>query len=215
MLQEFTVKLSNLLLSLSDAVDIASAQIASHQMRTSFLSWKIAEAAGLPEATIEKVYLAALLHDIGALSLEEKIRLVESKEEDDLDIHCILGEALFELSPLLAPAAGIVRHHHTPWEQWREPLDAQNVLESQIVNLADLVERMLNRRIYVLHQVDTLRDTIASHAGTDIHPDLIDVFMQLSQREDIWLDLTSPRLYSLLLHHGPYRGLEIGQQEIY
>ena len=72
MLQEFNAKFSNFLLSLSGAIDIA--KIASHQMRTSFIAWKIALAAKLPEDKIERIYLAALLHDIGALSLERPFK---------------------------------------------------------------------------------------------------------------------------------------------
>ncbi len=215
MLQEFTVKLSNLLLSLSDAIEIANSRIACHQMRTAFLAWKIAEAAKLPENTIGKIYLGALLHDIGALSLEEKVQLLEEAGEINLDTHCILGEAFYELSPILAPAAKIVRYHHTPWDSWNVPLDTPHVLESQIINLADNIERAINRNQYILHQTETLRTTISALAKNEIHPDLVDVFMGLSKREDIWLDLTSPRLYSLLLHHGPFRRIEIGQNEIF
>ena len=116
MLQEVNVKFSNLLLSLSDAIEIANPIIASHQMRTSFLAWKIAFSAKLPKDKIEKIYLASLLHDIGALSLEEKIQLHTGFEEIENDTHCIIGESLFELSPLLSPAANIVRHHHKSWQ---------------------------------------------------------------------------------------------------
>jgi HD-GYP domain-containing protein (c-di-GMP phosphodiesterase class II) len=81
MLQEFNANFSNFLLSLSDAIDIANPQIASHQMRTSFLAWKIALAAKVPEDKIEKIYLAALLHDIGALSLEEKFKFISGSRK--------------------------------------------------------------------------------------------------------------------------------------
>ncbi len=60
MLKEFNTQFSNFLLSMSDAIDIASPQIASHQMRTAFIAWKIAVAAGLPENAVEKIFLAVL-----------------------------------------------------------------------------------------------------------------------------------------------------------
>ncbi|NOZ79905.1 MAG: HD domain-containing protein [Acidobacteria bacterium] len=214
MLQEFNTRFSNLLLSLSDAIDIASPQIASHQMRTAFLSWKIASAAGLPEGQIEKIYLAALLHDIGALSLEDKIQLHAGFEVTDVDTHCVLGEALFDLSHLLKPAAGIVRYHHKPWEAWHESIDSPGVVESQIVYLADTIERSIVRDTYILHQTDELESKIASLSGSEIHPDVVGTFFQVSHQEDLWLDLVSPRLYSLLLHHGPFRGVKIDQDDI-
>ena len=175
MLQEFNAKFNNFLLSLSDAIDIANSRIASHQMRTSFLAWKIALAAELPEDKIEKIYLAALLHDIGALSLEEKIQLYDGYEEINIDTHCILGEALFDLSPLLGPAAKIVRHHHKPWKDWDEPIDSLNVTESQILYLADIVERSIVRNRYILHQIDELKSKIALLAGSEIHQDIVNL----------------------------------------
>lgn len=215
MLQVPTVKFSNFLLSLSDAMDIASPPIASHQMRTAFIAWKLAMGAGLPVDKIEKIYMAALLHDIGALSLEEKGRLHAGFEAVNPDVHCILGEALFELSPLLKSSAKIVRHHHTAWQDWNMTIDSPEVTESQILLLADEIERAISRKEYILHQVDKLNAEVVSLAGSKVHPDIVDIFMQISHYEDFWLDLTSPRLYSLLLHYGPFRLVEIEQKDIF
>ncbi len=214
MLHEFSIQFSNFLLSLSDAVDMANPQIASHQMRTSFIAWKIASAADLPEDRIERIYLAALLHDIGALSLEEKVQLHSGFERINVDTHCILGEALFELSHLLRPAAKIVRHHHKPWKAWSEPIHSPNVLESQILYLADRLERSIARDKFILHQTTELTSKMASLSRSEIHPDIVDVFMQISSHEDFWLDLVSPRLYSLLLHFGPFRQVELYQKDV-
>ena len=215
MLKEFSTKFSNFLLSLSDAIDIANPQIALHQMRTSFIAWKIALSAKLPEDKIEKIYLAALLHDIGALSLEEKIQLHVGFDEIDIDTHCILGEELFNLSPLLSPASKIVRYHHKQWQDWDESIDSPNVIESQILHLADIIERSIERNKYILHQVDAIQAKIAPLSGSEIHSDIVDIFMQISHQEDFWLDLVSSRLYSLLLHFAPARRTDIDQKDIF
>ncbi len=215
MLQELKVNFSNILLSLSDAMDVASPRIASHQLRTAFIAWKLALAADLERDQVENIYLAALLHDIGALSLEEKVQLHAGFENVTPETHCILGEILFESSPLLRPAAKVIRYHHRPWNEWDEPIDTPQVLESQVVCLADEIERNIRRKKYILHQVDDIRRMIFNLNGTVIHPDLVDVFMRLSNYEDFWLDLTSPRLYSLLLHSGPFRRVELHPKEVY
>ena len=215
MLQELKVNFSNILLSLSDAMDVASPRIASHQLRTAFIAWKLALAADLERDQVENIYLAALLHDIGALSLEEKVQLHAGFENVTPETHCILGEILFESSPLLRPAAKVIRYHHRSWNEWDEPIDTPQVLESQVVCLADEIERNIRRKKYILHQVDDIRRKIFNLNGTVIHPDLVDVFMRLSNHEDFWLDLASPRLYSLLLHSGPFRRVELDPKEIY
>jgi len=214
MLQELKIKFSNFLLSLSDAMDIANSAIALHQMRTAFIAWKLGLVAGLSEESIERLYLAALLHDIGALSLEEKIQMLIDFENTNPNIHCLLGEALLEQSPLLRKSAKIVRHHHTYWKDWKESIDNPLVLESQIVCLSDEIERSISRNVYILHQVNKLIGRMVSISGKKIHKDVVDIFMQVSKYEDFWLDLTSPRLYSLLLHCGPFRNVEIERENI-
>jgi HD-GYP domain-containing protein (c-di-GMP phosphodiesterase class II) len=208
MLKEISINLGNLFLSLSDAVDLASSSIASHQLKTSYIAWRIGKVAKFPEETIEKIFIASLLHDIGALSPEEKIRLHDF-EEKNMETHCIIGESLYKLSPLLRPAAKIVRYHHKPWKEWETSIESPNVLGSQIIFLADLLERLIKRDQYILYQVEDLTSKITSISGTEIHPDVVDLFMVISRHEDFWLDLMSPRLYSLLLHLGPFRQFEI------
>jgi HD-GYP domain-containing protein (c-di-GMP phosphodiesterase class II) len=214
MLKENSVNLGNLFLSLSDAVDLANPSIASHQVKTSYIVWQMGKVAKFPPETIEKIFIASLLHDVGALSPEDKIRLHDF-EEKKIEIHCIIGESLYNLSPLLSPAAKIVRFHHRPWEQWEASIGSPEVLESQIIFLADLLERLIKRDQYILHQVDTLTSKITSISGSEIHPNVVDLFMAISKYEDFWLDLMSPRLYSLLLHLGPVRQVEIDLETLH
>ena len=80
MQRRITVNLGNLTLSLSDAMDLASPSLAQHQQRTAFVVWELGKAAGLSDEMLENNFIAALLHDIGALSLEEKISEIEYKK---------------------------------------------------------------------------------------------------------------------------------------
>ncbi len=213
MIREISINLSNLLLSLSDAVDLASPSIGMHQMRTAFASWQIAGEAGFPHEVIEKIYAGALLHDIGALTPEDKVKLHDF-EEVNLEPHCVRGQWLYELTPLLRSSSGIVRNHHRPWNDWLGREDDPDALPSQVVYLADLLERITNRRTYILHQVRKITERISSLAGTEIHPLLVDAFRRVAEREDFWLDLVSPRLYSSLLGTGPFKNVDIGLEEL-
>lgn len=143
------VNLGNVLLSLSDAMELVSPEISQHQQRTAFTVWQMGKAAGLPERTIEEVFVAALLHDVGALSVEEKESLHQSSpsysEEKEVARHCILGQALLEKVPWLKPAAEIVRYHHTYLKEWDGSTDAPGVLRSQMLLLADRLERRIQR----------------------------------------------------------------------
>ncbi len=200
MLKKLYVNFGNFLLSFSDAIDLAYSKIASHQIRTAFISWEIAKAASLPKERIKNLFIAALFHDIGALSIEEKVSLIEL-EDIDPHPHCIRGEALFKSTPVFSKAAKIIRNHHRPWNQWDTPITTSDVFEAQAIYLADLLERKIDRKQYILHQSENLKEKIVSLSGDQI--------------EDFWLDLSSPRLYSTLLHFGPFRVVEIDYDNIF
>jgi HD-GYP domain-containing protein (c-di-GMP phosphodiesterase class II) len=214
MLKEFSVNSGNFLLSLSDSIELASSHIASHQMRVAFIAWQIAKTAGISTERIKNIFLAALFHDIGALSLEEKIK-IQKFEKIDIDIHCILGEALFESTPLFTPAKKLVRNHHKTWQSWNSTITETEPFDSQVIYIADFLEKSIKRSRYILHQVDDLNQLIYSSSGKQIHSDIVDLFMQISHREDFWLDLLSPRLYSILLHSGPFSRVVIDYDNIY
>ncbi len=71
-----SVNLGNFLLSLSDAMDLASPEMAQHQQRTAFIAWEITKTAGLSEKMTEDIFVAALLHDIGFFRVEEKLAFI-------------------------------------------------------------------------------------------------------------------------------------------
>ena len=214
MLNETSVNLGNILLSFSDAIDLANQSISAHQMRTAFIAWQMAKGAKLSQNVDEKIFMGALLHDAGALTIEDKTRL-HSFEEINTENHCIRGATLFESCPLLKESSEMVRWHHRPWREWETTIDSKDAFESQVLYLADYLERSINRNQYILHQNEELITKITSMAGAEIHSDVVDLFVAVSNREDFWLDLVSPRLYSTLLHFGPFRRVDVEIDQIF
>lgn len=213
MRRHLTVNLGNLVLSLSEAMDLASPILIQHQHRVAFVTWMMGKAAKLPEERLEKNCIAALLHDIGALSLEEKISL-QTFEIQNVEEHTIRGELLLETIPWLRDSGGIIRFHHTEWQTWGESIENGIVFESQLLFLADYLERIIDRHHFILHQKDDIISRIRSMSGASIHPRVVDLFLSVAHREEFWLDLVSPRLYSLLLNEGPFGKIEISFSDI-
>ncbi len=216
MLKEISINLNNFFLSVSDAIDLSSPAISTHQMRVAYLAWQMAKYARLSPERIKNLYTAALFHDVGALDPSDKIRL-HRFEEKDLVSHCLRGEKLFQSIPFLRPLAPIVRYHHRPWKDWQvkgHSLTDPFVLESQIILLADLVERLIRRDEYILHQVNRITARVIEASGKEAHPEVVDLFLEMAKRASYWLDVTSPRLYSILLNHGPLEQIEIGIEDI-
>ena len=208
MQRQLSINLGNILLSLSEITDMANPTIAQHQQRTSYIALEIAKCANANIELSENIFSAALLHDIGALSVEEKM-LVHNFETTNYELHCIRGEILLEQIPWFQKVAKIIRHHHTRWSLWDASIDDPDVLASQVIQLADYVERLIDRDKYILHQSDDIIAAVKKLCSNTIHEDVVNYFLEASRREEFWLDIASPRLYPLLLRHGPYRNIEI------
>jgi HD-GYP domain-containing protein (c-di-GMP phosphodiesterase class II) len=203
-----TVNLGNMVLSLSNAMDLASPALIQHQQRVAYVAWRMGRAAGHPHERLERTFIAALLHDIGAFSLEEKFSL-RSFEVDNIEDHCLRGEMLLREVPWLKESALLIRHHHREWQQWDEPIENRVVLDSQLLCLADYLERLIRRDEHILQQSDDIVSTIRSHSGDLFHPDAVELFLAVCYKEEFWLDLVSPRLFSQLLNNGPFRTIEV------
>jgi HD-GYP domain-containing protein (c-di-GMP phosphodiesterase class II) len=208
-----TVNLANVLLSLSDAIDLASPTISQHQLRTTYIACEIGKQAGLPSPLLEKLFIAALFHDIGAITVEEKIALVEF-ENVGVVPHCLRGELLMQRIPLFSPVAGIVGTHHREWREWDRPITDPDVLLSQILCLSDHVARLIKPTAHVLHQTSIVSELISSWSGTIFNPEIAGQFLTLSKREEFWLNIVNPRLYSLLFHEGPLQHAEISFEDM-
>lgn len=198
------INFGNLLLSMSDALELSNPLLMQHQLRTAYIAWEIAKAAGLNNEDTENLFLAALFHDIGALTPEEKAQ-IHQFEAENTDLHCERGATLFKQVPWLAPAAEIVRFHHRQWQQRSSNNEGSEMRNSQILMLADTLERLVNRSVYILHQHTDILDKLAQGSGECFDPELVECLKLAADREEFWLDLTSPRLYSYLLHFGPYQ----------
>jgi HD-GYP domain-containing protein (c-di-GMP phosphodiesterase class II) len=213
MYPKLKVNLGNFVLSISDALDLAFSSLAMHQQRVAFIAWELGKRAKLGEKRIEHVFLAGLLHDIGALSIEDK-KSLHDNEISEVEAHCLRGSNLFKSNPWLIPCADLVRYHHREWVTWEEPKDTPKVFDSQLLFLADYLERQIDRKTYILHQNEALCNGLKELSGKQISSEIIDLFLETANREEFWLDLTSPRLYSLLLHNGPFQTIEIDMNNI-
>jgi HD-GYP domain-containing protein (c-di-GMP phosphodiesterase class II) len=213
-----SVNTGNLLLSLSEITDIANPNIQAHQQRTAFIAMEIASMSGVDSDVLEDIFAAALLHDVGAISIEEKnelhaLKMAESSYRN-LDTHCIKGELLLKQTPWFNHIAKMVRYHHTDWKDMKFPIEDTDAFGAQIIYLSDLVERLIDRNVYILHQHEKIIDIVKNLGSHIIHQKVVDLFLEVARKEEFWLDIVSPRLYHVLLHNGPFRNEMIGLDDI-
>lgn len=201
MIQDPVVMLDNLVLSLSDALDLVHPFTVDHQQRVAYIALRLARAMEYGLLEQADLMYASVLHDIGFLTVEEKLDYMNPKHEDDRH-HAELGANLLRRFDTFAVASEIVRLHHRPWsneEGWENV--NKNLREcSNIVCLADFVDRFVKKNTSILKQAEPVCKEISMMAGKAIAPHLVECFQELAQQESFWLDLVSPRIYSVLLN---------------
>jgi len=213
MSQSLSINFLDFSLSLSETLDLASPLLAQHQLRTAYIAWRIGEEYKLSTSALEQILFAALLHDIGAMTPEEKIDIHEHNYEKNIHAHCIYGEKTLNQAHIFKGPAKIVRYHHTEWQEWEQTEPTEIAVLSQIVFLADTVERSINREQFILHQDDGLVKQITELSGTSYYPDIVEAFRLVASREEFWLDCVSPSLLFVLRENAPGKERKINQSD--
>lgn len=126
-----------------------------HQNRVSVISEEIAQLMCLPEDQIKKIKLAALVHDIGKISIPSQILCKPGKlthqEFELIKMHSETGAEILKEAEFDWNIAEIVIQHHERLDGSGYPLGlaaADILLEAKIIAVADVVESMVTNRPY-------------------------------------------------------------------
>lgn len=187
--------LKNVLLSLSNVVDLMHPSVNEHHARVAYIAYRIARAYGCDTTAIRNVVLAALLHDIGAFSAQERLNLLEFEDGTyaQVDSHAEVGYRLLRDFKPFATAAFYIRFHHKPWQtsKIKQPLihrEFEVPIASHIIHLADRIAVLIRKDESILYQVPRITDRITKHNGVFM-PELVQVFQGIANREEFWLNI--------------------------
>jgi HD-GYP domain-containing protein (c-di-GMP phosphodiesterase class II) len=187
--------------SLASALDARDPYTAGHSRRVSQYACAIARSRKLPPKELEEVRVGALLHDIGKIGIADSIlqkpgRL--SEEENRLiQEHPSIGRKILEGVQGLQPYLGVVELHHENWDGTGYPHGLRREeapLAARIVKIADAYDAMTSDRPYrrgMPHE-EALA-LIAKFAGTQMDPNVVEVFLQLGRQEDELGAVLDPR----------------------
>jgi len=194
--------LKNILSSLSTALDFTYSGISSHHKRVALMSLKLGRKIGLPQHRIKNLFISALIHDIGAISMREKENLGELEILDPY-AHSEMGYRMVKKIKFLEPVSSIVRSHHDAWRGDNPSgLSGDGIpLESRIINSVDRLDVLINQRRDILEQPPKILRRLNSIAGTIIDPDIFVELADLAGAEGFWLDLQYEFLSDLLCAH--------------
>jgi len=215
MYRQIRIPLSDLLASLSEAMDLIDPVLVGHHKQVAYIALCLAEELGLSNKERRRIFLAASLHDIGAVSRKERLCTMKF-EVDNPQEHAIMGATLLSRSQFLAPIADMIRFHHTSWEEGEgAECQGQKIpLGSHILHLADRVAVQIKPKKEILLQAPAIREKIRVYSGRFFMPGIVEAFESLCSKEYFWLDAASPSLGMIVRQRTTLELLELGIEEL-
>jgi HD-GYP domain-containing protein (c-di-GMP phosphodiesterase class II) len=207
---ELHVCLFDMVEALSTTLDLLDPQLGSHQKRTCLIAAQIGLSMQLPPEDYRSLFIASIFHDIGALALHDRLRLL-AFEDIEPHKHAQMGAMLLAKFEVFRPYAPLLTYHHVPWENGAgQTFHGQPVpLLSHLIHLADRIEVLAQGRDNILAQARDIRERIAENSGTVFHPEHVKAFLKVSQIERFWLDLFSVNLDQILRALAPFDDVEL------
>lgn len=163
--------------SLASTAEKRDPYTAGHQQRVDRLACAIARELGLDEERLEGLHIAALLHDIGKITLPSEYLAKPTKlsyeEKAIIQCHPQVGYDILKNIHFPWPVAQIVYQHHEHLDGTGYPqklTDKDILLEAKILMVADVVEAMSSHRPYRPSLgIEKALEEISSGSGTRYH----------------------------------------------
>jgi putative nucleotidyltransferase with HDIG domain len=181
---------------LGAALAMKDAETERHSRRVTAFAIAIARAMGVRVDQIEVVARGAFLHDIGKMSIPEKILLKPSSLTPDetalVRQHCFHGYEILKRIPFVAEPAEIVYSHHENYDGSGYPrgLKGDEIpLGARLVAVANTLDSITRDRPYRPAQpLAAAREEILRWSGRQFDPEVVQLFLAMPQ--NIWTDLS-------------------------
>jgi putative nucleotidyltransferase with HDIG domain len=182
--------------AISTIAEIHDPSMAGHQRRVCALAVSIARELNLPSENINTLKTAAIVHDIGKISVPSNIlaqpMFFSSSARLLMQIHATSGYKILSKIPFPHPIARIVYQHHERIDGSGYPLalkDKDILFEAKILAVADVLEAMTSKRPhrerFGLHAA---QDELFRNKGQTYDSKVVDACFKLISNKDATLD---------------------------
>ena len=177
--------------ALSNAIDAKDKYTRGHSSRVAVYSRQIAQKAGLSEKECNKIYFAALLHDVGKIGINNdiinKIGKLTEEEYEKIKEHPLLGDQILssiKQAPFLSEGA---RHHHERFDGKGYPdgLEGEFIPKiARIIAVADAYDAMTSERSYrkPLEKEKVIKE-FKEGSGTQFDPEFAQIMLELIEED--------------------------------
>lgn len=173
---------------LGEASECRSPETGGHIQRVAEISAKLAECLGLTAEEIEKIRLAAPMHDLGKVGIPDSVLNKPGKLTDEeyahMKTHSELGYNMLCKSKreLLRFAANVARSHHERWDGRGYPLGLKGSeipLAGRICAVADVLDALSSPRCYKAPwPEEKVREEFMKSSGTQFDPTVVDALIE-------------------------------------
>jgi len=175
------------------AIDAKDPYTRGHSERVAAVSRVIARHLLLSEETQHKVWIGALLHDVGKLGVEDTILRKETEltaeEYRQMKLHTVVGAEIMQPIEQLREMIPAIRWHHEAWNGrgYPDALRGEQIpLFARIVAVADTFDAITTNRPY--QQAGNIQyavDTITKLTGSRFDAKVVTAFLRAVQAGEV------------------------------
>ncbi|MGN0328126.1 MAG: HD domain-containing phosphohydrolase [Lachnospira sp.] len=173
--------------TLARTIDAKDAYTNGHSYRVAEYSVLLAQELGWTEEEVENLRHAALLHDIGKISIPDSVLNKPMKLTDEeynvIKSHASKGGEILKCITAIPGADLVARHHHERYDGAGYPdgLKGDQIPKSaRIVAIVDAYDAMSSRRIYRKNlSEEIIREELVKGTGTQFEPEAAEVFIRM------------------------------------
>jgi len=173
--------------ALSALIELRDRNVKNHSGNVAQLAEKVASTMGFSEEETEKIAVAALLHDIGKIGMQDYLlsKNISELSEDEFteySLHPVRGQAAIDSIDDMQEIGILIRHHHENFDGSGFPdhMKGNEIpVGSRIIAIADFIDRNLEKYMSDVAVDMTLRD-LSDKLGTHFDPRLYSHFSRLA-----------------------------------
>lgn len=175
------------MIAMADAIDARDPYTAEHSRRVTKLAVRIAELQGVKAREIDRIELAARVHDLGKIGISDNVLNkdgpLNNEEWAAMQEHPVIGEQLLNPYRQFRHEAKLVRSHHERWDGKGYPDGLRGdviPIGSRIIAVADAFDAMTSSRPYrPALSTQFATEQIRQNALTQFDPQVVASFLQV------------------------------------
>jgi len=171
--------------ALVEAIESRDPYTRGHSIQVADLAFRVAKAMDFTHRELTLIEFAGLLHDVGKIAIPEMILQKASELNDEewkvIKKHTLLSAKIIEPISNLKPIQNWILYHHERWDGKGYPdgkKEKEIPLQSRILAVCDTYSAMTGNRPYrKALSIEETKEEIISVAGTQLDPDIVEVFL--------------------------------------